>query len=87
MIGDDIMGNNSEHENKFIHDSFDDINSVDDMNQKNGQAYNNLMNRARNRKDHYWDINHPVVKTILIVLFLIALLGSLYYIIMWFISN
>lgn len=81
------MNKNSEHENKFIQFSENEDNQQQDVNQRNDQAYNNLIDNARRKQDNYWDINHPVVKTILIILFLIALVGSLYYVFLWIQSN
>lgn len=81
------MNKNSEHENKFIQFSEDEDNQQQDVNQRNDQAYNSLIDNARRKHDNYWDINHPVVKTILIILFLIALVGSLYYVFLWIQSN
>lgn len=81
------MGNDSQHENKFIQMTDDNTETKEDVNRRNDEAYRNMMNNARRKDDNYWDINHPVVKTILIVLFVVALLGSIYYMFAWFQSK
>lgn len=81
------MGNDSQHENKFIQMTDENTEMQEDVNRRNDEAYQNMMNNARRKDDNYWDINHPVVKTILIILFIIALLGTIYYVFAWFQSK
>lgn len=54
------------------------------VNEKNSREFQNLMEQSQRKYDGYWDINSPVVRIVLIVLFLIAAVGSAYYIIKWF---
>lgn len=54
------------------------------VNEKNSREFQNLMEHSQRKYDGYWDINSPVVRIVLIVLFLIAAVGSAYYIIKWF---
>lgn len=54
------------------------------VNEKNNQEYEKLMQNSKKNYDNYWDINNPLVRIILIILFIIAFFGSLYYFIMWF---
>ena len=73
-------------ENRFI-PSDDDVNQnleSNSVNERNNQEYQNLMERSQRKYDNYWDINSPVIRIILIVLFLIAAVGAAYYIILWF---
>lgn len=54
------------------------------VNQKNSQEFQNLMDHSRKTYDDYWDINNPVIRIILIILFIIIVIGAGYYFIMWF---
>ena len=78
--GDDMAGN------RFLpsDDDFKENKEFNSVNEKNNQEFQNLMENSRRKYDSYWDINSPVIRIILIVLFLIAVIGSAYYFIMWF---
>lgn len=54
------------------------------INQKNSQEFQRLMNQSKKKHDNYWDINNPIIRIILIILFIIIVLGAGYYFIMWF---
>lgn len=54
------------------------------VNQKNSQEFQNLMDHSRKTYDGYWDINNPIIRIILIILFIIIVLGAGYYFVMWF---
>ncbi len=54
------------------------------INQKNSQEFQRLMDHSKKKYDNYWDINNPIIRIILIILFLIIVLGASYYFIMWF---
>ena len=54
------------------------------VNQKNSQEFQNLMDHSKKTYDDYWDINNPVIRIILIILFIIIVLGAGYYFVMWF---
>lgn len=58
--------------------------SENSVNQKNSQEFQNLMDHSKKNYDNYWDINSPVIRIILVVLFIIIVLGAGYYFIMWF---
>ena len=63
-----------------------DDNNLDvnlDHNETNKNTYNNILEHSKSKDDQYLDRNNPLVKTILIILFVIALLGTIYYFIMW----
>lgn len=73
-------------ENRFI-PSDDEVNQnveTNSVNERNNQEYQNLMEHSQRKYDSYWDINSPVIRIILVVLFLIAAVGAAYYIILWF---
>lgn len=59
-------------------------NHENSVNQKNSQEFQNLMDHSKKTYDDYWDINNPVIRIILIILFIIIVLGAGYYFIMWF---
>ena len=59
-------------------------NHENSVNQKNSQEFQNLMDHSKKTYDDYWDINNPVIRIILIILFIIILLGAGYYFVMWF---
>ena len=42
------------------------------------------MDHSRKTYDDYWDINSPIIRIILIILFLIIVVGAGYYFVMWF---
>ena len=63
---------------------FDDDDS--DVNQSNQNEFYELMESARISTDEYWDINDPLVRMILWILFTISFIGSVYYIGMWLLS-
>lgn len=68
---------------------FSSQNDIDDdpeisVNEKNNREFQNLIEHSQRKYDDYWDINNPVIRIILIILFLIAAIGSAYYIITWF---
>lgn len=59
-------------------------NHENSVNQKNSQEFQNLMDHSKKTYDDYWDINNPVIRIILIILFIIIVLGAGYYFVMWF---
>ncbi len=65
-------------------DEFQQNAQENNVNQKNHQEFQNLMDSSKKTYDNYWDINNPVIRIILIVLLIVIVLGSLYYFIMWF---
>lgn len=54
-----------------------------DVNEENEKLYKDLMNETKRKNDGYWDINNPVIKILLTVLLIIAVVGTIYYIIVW----
>lgn len=61
----------------------DNLDSEVDVNKKNQDVYNHIVEHSQNKDNGYWDRNNLVIKVILTVLFVIALLGTIYYFIMW----
>ena len=62
----------------------DEKNNQRSVNEKNSLEYQNLMDHSRKTYDDYWDINSPIIRIILIILFLIIVVGAGYYFVMWF---
>lgn len=60
-----------------------DLDKDIDVNKENEKLYEDLMNETKSKSDGYWDINSPVIKIILTVLLIIAVVGTIYYIIVW----
>ena len=73
-------------DNHFLHtdEEMQQVISENSVNQKNSQEFQNLMDHSKKNYDNYWDINSPVIRIILVVLFIIIVLGAGYYFIMWF---
>ena len=44
------------------------------------------MESARVNTDDYWDINDPFVRTILGILFVVGLIGTVYYLSIWLLN-
>ena len=63
------------------------MNDNKDVNQKNIDEFNKVMENAKIKTDGYFDRNNPIVKIILVILLIISIIGSLYYIIPWFINK
>lgn len=55
-----------------------------EVNKKNREEFERLMDNAANKHDSYWDKSNPVVKLILWLLLILIVLGTLYYIISWY---
>ena len=47
----------------------DEKNNQSSVNEKNSLEYQNLMDHSKKTYDDYWDINNPVIRIILIILF------------------
>ena len=62
---------NEEEKNLNINDSDNGV----EVNKKNQEEYNKLMNEASSDKDLYYDRKNPVIKLILLVLAIIIILG------------
>lgn len=63
--------------------------SLDDkleINKRNQSEFFDLMESSRVNTDDYWDINDPLIRIILGILFGIGLIGTIYYIGIWFMS-
>ena len=70
--------------NHFIPSQNDiDEDSQISVNEKNSREFQNLIEHSQRKYDDYWDINNPVIRVVLIILFLVAAIGSAYYIITW----
>lgn len=78
-----IAFNLEDDEDEYL--EFDDEDDSD-VNQSNENEFFELMESARVSTDDYWDINDPLVRIILGILFAISFIGSVYYIGMWLLS-
>ena len=61
-----------------------DMNNIEEernVNEENEKLYQDLIEHSRKKDDGYWDINNPIVKTILIILLVIGVIGTIYYLI------
>lgn len=54
-----------------------------DVNRSNKEKFKNIMDNAAVRYDSYWDANNPIIRFILVILFVIIAVGLLYYIVGW----
>lgn len=55
-----------------------------EVNKSNKEKFKNIMDNASTKYDSYWDSNNPIIRFILIILFVIIVVGLLYYIVGWF---
>lgn len=51
-----------------------------DFNKKNREDFEHLMEESSINKDGYYDKKNPIVKLILLILFMIIVVGVIYYI-------
>lgn len=58
-----------------------------EVNRKNREDFENLMEESSINKDGYWDKNNPVVRFVLILIGVAVLAGSAYYITMYFLNH
>ena len=54
-----------------------------DVNKKNLKEYEELMQRSSYKYDSYFNSNNPLVRILLLVLFIIIVFGVVYYLINW----
>lgn len=54
-----------------------------EFNKNKREDYEQLMRESSTNTDGYWDKNNPIVKIILFVLFIIIVIGAVYYIMMY----
>ena len=54
-----------------------------EFNKNKREDYEQLMGESSTKTDGYWDKNNPIVKIILFVLFIIIVIGAVYYIMMY----
>ena len=52
-----------------------------EINKKNREDFEELMNESSTKKDMYWDSNSPAVKIVLLMIGIIIVLGVAYFII------
>lgn len=54
-----------------------------DINKKNLKEYEELMQKSSYKYDSYFNSNNPLVRILLLVLFIIIVFGVVYYLINW----
>ena len=54
-----------------------------EFNKNKREDYEQLMRESSTKTEGYWDKNNPIVKIILFVLFIIIVIGAVYYIMMY----
>ena len=54
-----------------------------DVNKKNLEEYEELMKRSSYKYDSYFNSNNPLVRLVLLILFIIIALGVAYYLLNW----
>lgn len=54
-----------------------------EFNKNKREDYEQLIRESSTKTDGYWDKNNPIVKIILFVLFIIIVIGAVYYIMMY----
>lgn len=67
-----------------------DKNEVNDevySNAKNKVEYDRILENVKTDHSNYYDINKPHIKIILGILFGVGIVGLIYYVVMWFLSN
>ena len=42
------------------------------------------MDNAKQKNEDYWDLNNPIVKWLLMGMFIVIVIGVIYYVISWF---
>ena len=55
-----------------------------EVNKRNKETFDSLMDNAAQKNDDYWDLNNPIVKWLLMGMFVVIVIGIIYYVISWF---
>lgn len=74
---------NIEKENNELNNNLDAVTEEIEINKKNREEYENLMEESKTNLDSYYDKNNVVVKLILVLLFVFILCGFIYYILLY----
>ncbi|MBR3145870.1 MAG: hypothetical protein IKF47_01265 [Bacilli bacterium] len=51
-----------------------------EVNKKNREDFENLMQESSSKRDAYWDSNNPAVRIVLLIIGTIIIVGSAYFI-------
>ena len=70
LVGDDDFTFNEDSENI--------------INKKNKDEFDNIMSGASNKLDGYWDKSNIAIKIVSCIIWFFAIIGVLYYLILWF---
>ena len=76
--------NETYSEETFTDDYLDSAMMDNVVNRKNKEEFENIMDNASKKLDSYWDKNNIFIKIITYIIWTFAILGVLYYLILWF---
>lgn len=76
--------NETYSEETFIDDELDSAMMDNVVNRKNKEEFQNIMDSSSRNLDGYWDKNNIFIKIITYIIWIFAILGVLYYLILWF---
>lgn len=62
-------------------------NEREDVNKKNKMEYEKIIEESKRKNDQYHDINNKTTRLILLILLLISIFGSIFYIVTWIIKS
>lgn len=72
-----------EEENRELNQEVEQVNHELEVNKKNREEYEDLMDKAKTNLDSYYDKNDVVVKLILLLLFIFIVCGVVYYVLLY----
>ncbi|MDO4996023.1 MAG: hypothetical protein Q4E69_02480 [Bacilli bacterium] len=72
-----------EEENRELNTEIQEVNEELDVNRKNREEYEDLMEKSKTNLDTYYDKNNVVVKLILFLLFVFIACGLVYYLLLY----
>lgn len=89
---DQLNNQNDAYDDDYTNEDEDEdddgyIYTLDDalnVNKKNEQEYLSMVEKAKVNQDDYLDSNNFLVKLLLFILFVVGIIGAIYYIMMWF---
>lgn len=77
---DDYTNEDEDNDDGYIYTLDDAL----DVNKKNEQEYLSMIEKTKVNQDDYLDSNNFFVKLLLFILFVVGIIGAIYYIMMWF---
>lgn len=76
--------NETYSEETFTDDELNSAMMDNVVNRKNKEEFQNIMDNASRNLDGYWDKNNIFIKLITYIIWTFAILGVLYYLVLWF---